>query len=96
MALNSSSVVIGYSHSLLLLLLSQQPSQVRNGIRRCKATVPALCELALGGTAVGTGLHTDEGYAQDIAESLATETGLPLVTAPNKVGLDLRTGDVRV
>ena len=58
--------------------------QVRNGIRRAEAAIPALCELALGGTAVGTGLNTTEGYDVEIAALIAAETGLPFVTAPNK------------
>ena len=58
--------------------------QVANGIRRAEAAVPALCELALGGTAVGTGLNTTEGYDVEIAKMIADETGLPFVTAPNK------------
>jgi fumarate hydratase class II len=58
--------------------------QVSNGIRRAKAVIPALCELALGGTAVGTGLNTTEGYDVEIAAKIAAETGLPFVTAPNK------------
>ena len=58
--------------------------QVANGIRRAEAAVPALCELALGATAVGTGLNTTEGYDVEIAKMIADETGLPFVTAPNK------------
>jgi fumarate hydratase class II len=58
--------------------------QVSNGIRRAKAALPALCELALGGTAVGTGLNTTEGYDVAIAALIAAETGHPFVTAPNK------------
>jgi fumarate hydratase class II len=69
-------------------------AQVRNGLRRCEAALPALCELALGGTAVGTGLHTDEGYAEAIAARLAAETGLPFVTAPNKVSIAFRFNKV--
>jgi len=58
--------------------------QIENGIRRAEGAVPALCELALGGTAVGTGLNTTEGYDVEIAQMIADETGLPFVTAPNK------------
>lgn len=58
--------------------------QVAYGIERLKASLPSICRLALGGTAVGTGLNTVEGYDVAIAERLAKATGLPLVTAPNK------------
>lgn len=58
--------------------------QIRNGIRRIEMSLPAVYELALGGTAVGTGLNTVEGYDKDIAAIIAEETGLPFVTAPNK------------
>ncbi len=47
-------------------------------------TLPQLCELALGGTAVGTGLNTVEGYAEKVAETIAELTGKSFVTAPNK------------
>jgi fumarate hydratase class II len=58
--------------------------QIRNGIRRIEAALPAVHELALGGTAVGTGLNTIEGYDVEIAELIAKETRRPFVTAPNK------------
>ena len=58
--------------------------QVENGMARVRAVLPRLSELALGGTAVGTGLNTTEGYDVEIAARIATETGLPFVTAPNK------------
>ncbi len=58
--------------------------QVENGIERVKAVLPRLCELALGGTAVGTGLNTVVGYDREIAKRIAEATGLPFVTAPNK------------
>ena len=58
--------------------------QVENGITRVRAVLPHLSELALGGTAVGTGLNTIEGYDVEIARRIAKETGLPFVTAPNK------------
>ena len=53
-------------------------------LARAQATLPHMSELALGGTAVGTGLNTTEGYDKDIAAMIAAETGLPFVTAPNK------------
>ncbi|MCC5985844.1 MAG: class II fumarate hydratase [Rhodobacteraceae bacterium] len=58
--------------------------QVAMGIRRVKAALPAIYELAQGGTAVGTGLATKTGWAEDVAAEIARITGLPFVTAPNK------------
>ena len=59
-------------------------AQLDHGRRHLEAALPHLCELALGGTAVGTGLNAPKGYAGNVAAELATLTGLPLVTAPNK------------
>jgi len=59
-------------------------TQVEYGIQRVKATLPRLYQLAQGGTAVGTGLNTPEGFAEDIALEIANLTGIPFVTAPNK------------
>ena len=59
-------------------------SQLDHGAAHLKAALPHLCELALGGTAVGTGLNAPKGYAVQVAAELATLTGLPFVTAPNK------------
>ncbi|GAB3776989.1 class II fumarate hydratase [Ramlibacter monticola] len=59
-------------------------AQLEQADRHLHATLPHLCELALGGTAVGTGLNAPAGYAEKVAEELARLTGLPLVTAPNK------------
>ncbi len=58
--------------------------QVENGIARVKGTIPFLAELALGGTAVGTGLNTKKGYDKKVAAQIAKLTGLPFKTAPNK------------
>ena len=58
--------------------------QVEYGIERVKAALPALYRLALGGTAVGTGLNTLKGYDEKIAAQIAKETNMPFVTAPNK------------
>ena len=58
--------------------------QVANGIERLKQCQPKLAELALGGTAVGTGLNTKEGYAEAVADKIAELTGLPFTSAPNK------------
>jgi len=58
--------------------------QVANGIARLKACLPRLCQLAQGGTAVGTGLNAAPGFAERFAAEVATLTGLPFVTAENK------------
>ncbi len=55
-----------------------------NTIRRVSHVLPALCELAQGATAVGTGLNTVTGFAEIFAEEVATFTQLPFITAPNK------------
>ena len=59
-------------------------AQLEQGERHVRAALPHLCELALGGTAVGTGLNAPPGYAVAVAAELARLTGLPLVSAPNK------------
>lgn len=59
-------------------------SQLNHGLKALRNTLPHLSELALGGTAVGTGLNTPEGYAEEVAQAIATLTGLPFVTAENK------------
>ena len=59
-------------------------AQLEQCDRHLHAALPHLCELALGGTAVGTGLNAPKGYAEQVAAELARLTGLPLVTAPNK------------
>jgi fumarate hydratase, class II len=57
--------------------------QVRNALRRMEAVRPALGEVALGGTAVGTGLNAEPGFAEAVVAHLAGQTGLPLRQAPN-------------
>ena len=59
-------------------------AQLEQGERHIRAALPHLCELALGGNAVGTGLNAPTGFAEAIAATLAEQTGLPLVSAPNK------------
>jgi fumarate hydratase, class II len=59
-------------------------SQLDHGIRAIKNTLPHLSELALGGTAVGTGINTPEGYSVNVAAHIASLTGIPFVTAENK------------
>ena len=58
--------------------------QLGDARRAVQAQLGAVYELALGGTAVGTGLNTHPRYAPRVAELIAEETGLPFVTAPNK------------
>jgi fumarate hydratase, class II len=59
-------------------------AQLDHGLTAIRAALPAVHELALGGTAVGTGLNTHPEYAQRVAQQLALDTGKPFVTAPNK------------
>jgi fumarate hydratase, class II len=58
--------------------------QVQNGIARIEQTLPMLMQLAQGGTAVGTGLNAPKGFAEKVAEHIASITRLPFTTAPNK------------
>ena len=58
--------------------------QLTDGLRTLQSACPGLHELALGGTAVGTGLNTHPKYAECAADKIAQETGLPFVSAPNK------------
>jgi fumarate hydratase class II len=59
-------------------------SQVAGGIERVRVTLPGVCQLAQGGTAVGTGLNAPSGFAEAIAKAIAAATGLPFTSAPNK------------
>lgn len=59
-------------------------SQLEHGIKAIQHTLPHLAELALGGTAVGTGINTPPQYAERVAAKIAELTGLPFVTAANK------------
>ncbi len=83
-------VKIGRTHLMdaTPLTLGQEFSgyaqQVAYGIWRIQETLPRLYELALGGTAVGTGLNTKKGFAEQAAARIAAITGLPFVSAPNK------------
>ncbi|HAY3550714.1 class II fumarate hydratase [Elizabethkingia meningoseptica] len=83
-------VKIGRTHLMdaTPLTLGQEFSgyaaQLDFGIKALKNTLPHLSELALGGTAVGTGLNTPQGYDVKVAEYIAKFTGLPFVTAENK------------
>ncbi|XP_015126245.1 fumarate hydratase, mitochondrial isoform X2 [Diachasma alloeum] len=83
-------IKIGRTHTqdAVPLTLGQEFSgyatQVEYGIARVKDTLPRLYQLALGGTAVGTGLNTRKGFAEKTAARISQLTGLPFVTAPNK------------
>jgi len=85
-----SVVKIGRTHLMdaTPLTLGQEfsgyVSQLDHGIKALKNTLDHLSELALGGTAVGTGINTPEGYAEKVAAYIAEFTGLPFVTAENK------------
>jgi fumarate hydratase class II len=59
-------------------------AQLDHGLKAIRNTLPHLSELALGGTAVGTGINTPPGYSQNVAKHIARLTGLPFVTAENK------------
>lgn len=59
-------------------------SQLNHGLKAIKNTLAHLSELALGGTAVGTGINTPKGYSENVAAHIAQLTGLPFVTAENK------------
>ena len=86
----SDIVKIGRTHTqdATPLTLGQEFSgyakQVENGIARIEMTLPALMELAQGGTAVGTGLNAPIGFAEKVAAKIADITGLPFTSAPNK------------
>lgn len=83
-------VKIGRTHFMdaTPLTLGQEFSgyaaQLEYGIHALKSTLPHLAELALGGTAVGTGINTPENFAENVARKISQLTGLPFVTAPNK------------
>lgn len=85
-----SIVKIGRTHlqDATPLTLGQEFSgyvaQLEHGQRHIHAALPHLYELALGGTAVGTGLNAPKGYAVAVAAELADLTNLPFITAPNK------------
>ena len=64
--------------------ISGYASQLKHGIKAIHNTLSHLSELALGGTAVGTGINTPKGYSENVAKHIATLTGLPFITAENK------------
>ncbi|MBL7557140.1 MAG: class II fumarate hydratase [Bdellovibrionaceae bacterium] len=83
-------VKIGRTHLMdaTPLTLGQEFSgyatQIKHGITRIKNTLPHLHELAIGGTAVGTGLNAHKDFSQTVSQFLAKETGIPFVSAENK------------
>ena len=83
-------VKIGRTHFMdaTPLTLGQEFSgyvaQLNHGLRAVRNTLAHLSELALGGTAVGTGINTPKGYSVNVARHIATLSGYPFVTAPNK------------
>jgi fumarate hydratase, class II len=85
-----SIIKIGRTHlqDATPLTLGQEFSgyaqQLEYGIERIETTLPRLLLLAQGGTAVGTGINTFNGFAEAIAEEVSRVTGQPFVTAPNK------------
>ncbi|MBT5283212.1 class II fumarate hydratase [Flavobacteriaceae bacterium] len=85
-----SVVKIGRTHLMdaTPLTLGQEfsgyVSQLDHGIKALKNTLEHLSEMALGGTAVGTGINTPKGYSEKVAQYIAEFTGLPFITAPNK------------
>lgn len=87
---NTEIIKIGRTHFMdatpitLGQELSGYVSQLKHGIRALKNTLPHLSELAMGGSAVGTGLNTPEGYDREVAAVISQLTGLPFITAENK------------
>jgi fumarate hydratase class II len=83
-------VKIGRTHLMdaVPLTLGQEFSgyvaQLDYDLRRLEASLPDLLELAIGGTAVGTGLNTHPEFAERMAKKIAEQTGLPFKSAPNK------------
>jgi fumarate hydratase class II len=64
--------------------ISGYASQLKHGLKAIHNTLDHLSELALGGTAVGTGINTPKSYSENVAKHIAQLTGLPFVTAENK------------
>jgi len=64
--------------------ISGYVSQLNHGIKAIENTLPHLSELALGGTAVGTGINTPKGYSENVAKHIPKLSGIPFITAENK------------
>jgi fumarate hydratase class II len=86
----ASIVKIGRTHlqDATPITLGQEFSgyvaQLDHSMKHIETSLPHLYELAIGGTAVGTGLNAPKGFAEQVAKKIATLTGLPFVSAPNK------------
>ena len=86
----SGIVKIGRTHLMdaVPITLGQEfggyAQHVRNSLLRAKASMVHLTELAIGGTAVGTGINSHPEYAERMARQISKLTGLPFVSAPNK------------
>ena len=86
----TSIIKIGRTHlqDAVPLSLGQEfggyVAQLELGIESLRATMPQVLQLAIGGTAVGTGLNTPHGFGEAVAERLAERVGLPFTSAPNK------------
>jgi fumarate hydratase class II len=65
-------------------IFSRYASQLSHGLKAIEHALDHLYEIALGGTAVGTGINTPKGYSEEVADVIARLTGLPFITAPNK------------
>lgn len=87
---HSALIKIGRTHTMdaVPMTLGQEfgawATQVDNAVRRIRDALPHVYELAIGGTAVGTGLNTFEGFGELVAAELEAMTGLPFRSAPNK------------
>ena len=75
--MDATPVTVGQELSAFVAQLTHAENAIKNSLAH-------LAEIALGGTAVGTGLNTPEGYSSRVAELIAEYTGYPFVTAPNK------------
>ncbi len=86
----TSIIKIGRTHlqDAVPLSLGQEfggyVAQLELGLESLRATMPQVLQLAIGGTAVGTGLNTPHGFGEAVAERLAERVGLPFTSAPNK------------
>ena len=86
----TSIIKIGRTHlqDAVPLSLGQEfggyVAQLELGMESLRATMPQVLQLAIGGTAVGTGLNTPHGFGEAVAERLAERVGLPFTSAPNK------------
>ena len=74
---DATPLTLGQEFSGYVAMLAQAEATIR-------AALPALCELAIGGTAVGTGLNAPAGFGDRVARTLAALTGQPFISAPNK------------